>query len=512
MHVDIVLFGLFLIVLGLLLTFVTSVVSSRRGIIRTPSRTALNQIGMILFTFGALGLIISGFLVGREFLFGNLNPEAALQASAVMICFLGMMLASQKAFTAATLAKRPDANMNARLDRSLGNFRQLAWATSGIGLLVSSAGVALSLTLVIIIVIGLWLMGFLVYRMMLRSGIRSHQASLLSLISIAVQRNLPLGEELRSLADMFPPRFAAKVVKLAGLLDNGVRLSTALDKVPNLVPLSAVTAIEVGEQTGRLDVALQQAIAQTHARTKPHEGGSPELSGGLVTLHLGALFLTVAVQVTFLSFYIVPKFKKIFEDFDTELPIITNLMIAATDYLADYFALFALPILALVVLLIVAIRQFRRRPWSDGSFLSGWIPRYGAPAILRSLASVVTARHPLETGLTRIAQMHPSRLMRNRTTRVVNTIQNGGDPWEALAVEHVIGPREQAILQSAERAGNLSWTLNQIADAIDRRFAHRRRRLIEMIQPTLVLSLGLVVMFVCTAMFVPIVHLINSLS
>ena len=88
----------------------------------------------------------------------------------------------------------------------------------------------------------------------------------------------------------------------------------------------------------------------------------------------------------------------------------------------------------------------------------------------------------------------------------------GGDWCESLRRHGLIRQPELAILQAAQRVGNLPWALTEMADSVRRRLAYRVQAVAQLLFPPIVILMGLVVMFIVVALFLPLISLISKLA
>jgi type II secretory pathway component PulF len=213
----------------------------------------------------------------------------------------------------------------------------------------------------------------------------------------------------------------------------------------------------------------------------------------------------------FISYYIVPKLKLIFEDFDVELPRITDWLIQSNDVLATYLLFTPLLVLPMAAICCLVVAQYYGWDSVPTGRLGRFFVRIDTPGILRSLGRAVSAQQPLDFSVERVADRHRRAAVRKQLNQVSLAVARGADCWEALHERRFITRHELAVLQSAQRAGNLPWALQQVAESIERRLGYRFGQLGEFLQPVLVMSVGLTVLFFCVGIFWPLVYLIRSL-
>ena len=344
----------------------------------------------------------------------------------------------------------------------------------------------------------------------LAAGRRARQASLLWLLAITVEKGLPLEDELEAYSDGLTGRERNDAAYLAELLRAGDSLPSALAFLPGLVPQDAVMAAHVGRESGRLGEALRAAAVR-------HQTGgstlSPAMSLLALVLYVG-LVLNYAAFVTFyLMYHIVPKFKKIFEDFETELPQPTSDLITASDALANWAAV-PLTVGLVIVGLLVLIGWATVRGWGEFrlNWIGGRLTRFDTPGVLRNLSLVAASDLPIERGLEAIAREHRRVNIRRRAAEALADCQAGCDPWHALGLAGLLRAAEEELLRSAQASGNVPWALRELADAIEERRWFRWAAAVEVLQPIAVLWLGSIVLVVCVAFFLPLIKLVNDLS
>ena len=332
---------------------------------------------------------------------------------------------------------------------------------------------------------------------------RRRQSSLLWMLSTAVEQNMPLSDTVRAVAADSPaPRWSRRTELFADYLDDGMPIADALDQVPNLFPRDVQLAVQAGAESGTLGKTLRhQAITITQREQRRNSWLG-------FFLYLFILLLVMVNIVGFIMYFIIPKFKKIFEDFATELPAMTKITISLSDAVVNYFYL---PIVLLIVCLLTWL--VLRRTWL-------WVPlidsyrstRSRAPTMLRVLSDTVSAGRPLAGVLGTLGRPSGSSRFSNRVLAIRQAAERGNDVWLAFVDEGFLTLREARILHAAERVGNLPWALEEIATRIEERRGNRWEILLELVRPFVLLAIGVFVGFLIISLFMPLVKLLNDLS
>jgi len=308
----------------------------------------------------------------------------------------------------------------------------------------------------------------------------TRQASLLRTLAVAVEKQYPVTNFLEALAGEAGGRWGAKVRGLAELITAGVAIPDALEASKGVLPEDTLALIRVGAQTGNMSGALREAAAMARHRS---ERTGPSFQGML--LYFWVLFCLLAVFATLLMIWVVPKYKVIFEGFEVRMPWLTETVIEISDYGAMYWYLAFLFPLAFVGLWMIFSARLETLGWGPvwvqplKSF--GHRPRLRAPHVLRCLSVAVDAGRPLSDALTVLATRHPDKLLRLRMEILAGDIEQGDNCWFAMSRSHILRHAEAAVLEAAQRVGNLAWALRSLADGIERRAEYRFQLLIEFI-------------------------------
>lgn len=341
-------------------------------------------------------------------------------------------------------------------------------------------------------------------------GRRSNQTRLLWLLAIAIENNMPLADEINAFADSFWGGFRGKLFRLADHLREGVALSDALEVQPGLVARSVVISIRTGEETGRLGQVLRScAVARTRDLQRTN------LDGSLVAvpLYFWWILTMLTLVVGFICYWIVPKFKAIFNDFGVDLPWATTNLIGAADAVVANFWLVA-PLVGLPLTLALLLTYVQLVGWGNVNWpwLLRWFPRRDAPEVLHNLAFAVAAERSLPQTLETIGGRHYRRDLGDRLQRIGAAVDAGDDGWSSLGTEGFLSRAEADAVRASARAGHLPYALDALAGSIERVQRYRSLWWIEVSKPIIVIVLGVLVAGFCLGMFMPLIKLINELG
>ncbi len=330
------------------------------------------------------------------------------------------------------------------------------------------------------------------------------QETMLWVLALAADRGRPLGPAVAALAEQSSGRNRLRLRRVAECLDEGLTLPEALDFVRKSAPASARMLVRVGHDTVR---------SRKHSATR-RPGGRRNRPGGSRSARIGYLcFVLIVMQgiISFVLYFIMPKFEAIFNDFGVPMPRVTTAAIEASHWLTGGITL---PVFTVFEWLILLYLPFAfagygemKIPLLDRLFL-----RRHSILILRCLAMVVEAGRPIGAGLGTMAVSYPAKWIRERLAGVYLLDEQGHDWIDALWRYGLIRRTDHALLDSARRVGNLPWALRELADGGARRFAYRLQAIGQIALTFLLLALGAFVAFVAVAYFLPLVQLIERLT
>lgn len=338
---------------------------------------------------------------------------------------------------------------------------------------------------------------------------RAQQAELLWMLASTVRSQGNLADELELFASGTWGWRHRRLMELVERLRRGTPLSEIV--VPQgLLPHAATIEIQAGLQAGRLHEALQ-AVAKRHTREIIENSSSTKMQ--LTLMHPAMVMAAAVLVVGYLMVYIVPKYKKIFSEFNTALPEPTKIVFAMSDSFVA-LALTVAPLIYLPVLaaLIIGIAEFYGWRTVSRRLFGGWSVRPYVAELLRSLSQCVAGGLPLPTALQGLTFTSASHLLHRRLGLVRVAVEQGQSCWKQLELQRFLNAREVALLESAEAVGNLPWTLNTIADSIERRWTFRSHALLEVFGPVISVVLGSGVLFLFIAFFLPMVNLLAKLA
>ena len=334
----------------------------------------------------------------------------------------------------------------------------------------------------------------------------SMQYSLLSLLAVANEERLDPKPLIAALADEHRGRYRRRLRLLAKRLNSKTTIVPALEKTPYALSDSVVLSLRFGSQSGTLAQTYKQLIETE----KPLEGESRTTQGN-ARGYWAVLAGTMTLILTFFMFFIMPTFKKMFDEFELKLPIATRRLLMFVELVSSSLLLVVLAGFALGWLVwSYRSRRFFRRAVADRMFGRASLLR--SSQLLRMLSVAVEAGRPLAGSLSTLAKYHFDKNIRQRLLSARNEVEQGVPAWTSLVDAKIISPEEFQALSGASGSRDQAWTLRRIA-TVKQEIANQRVIVrTAFINPVVILIFASVVLWICFSILSALANLISSLA
>jgi general secretion pathway protein F len=312
-------------------------------------------------------------------------------------------------------------------------------------------------------------------------------------LGVLLEAGLTLDRALGVCVDnILDPAVKAVFAELHARVKEGAPLSRAMQETPGLFPPMASAMCEAGEADGRLGAALSR-LAESLDRAET-------LRQVVVSsLVYPATLCVVAVGVILMILLVVvPQFEGLFAGEQAKLPLVTRIVMGASEGVRAYGWAMALTILVAVV----AARQWLRRPQSRAAldrtilatpFIGPLVTEAQTAAFARTLGSLVDGGVALPTavGIARgsVSNTH----MATAIAKVAAGLKQGGGLSGPLAATGVFPPMALSFLRTGEETAQLGRMLIRLADVLDRSVRSTIERMIAILTPAITVFMGAVV-------------------
>ena len=334
----------------------------------------------------------------------------------------------------------------------------------------------------------------------------SERRSLLFALATAAEKGLPLEAAARNFALERDDSLGYRAARLADALAAGAPLPAALARTGHPLPLDALLAVRVGYETGSLGPALRHVARTSASGREPMRAILQKLFYLLVLVNVAAGILT------FVMLKIIPVYKKMFLEFDLELPGATVVLVNFSDVVVNNWIWLQPILLPIQLLLVVGLLYYIGLLPRDFPLLGLLTRRYDGAMVMRSLAVAVDQKRPLGDMIRLLAKWYPRASVRGLLTTALRRMEQGADWREALRSVGLIRRADAAVLGAAQRAGNLRWALVEMSDSAQRRAAFHIQCWFNFLYPLAIGAAGICVGVFAIGLFMPIIALIQGLT
>ena len=297
-----------------------------------------------------------------------------------------------------------------------------------------------------------------------------------------------------------------------GLLENvrdrvraGEVLSQAFE-AQGVFPRIYTTTVLAGERSGNLEEVLNRYIGFERIALAFRK----KLKASLI--YPALLFGLVVSMLIYLITYVVPQFAKLYEGLNAQLPAITLFMLRLGNA-AQHWGLIALPFLVIGGLILWRwTRSERGGEWLDRlrlkiPFLGDVWLKYQIAMFSRMMSTLLAGGLPLVNALETAAASMESRLITGGITQAAHRVREGTALSKSLEETHVFPELAVEMAEVGESTGALPQMLSSIAEFYEEDVQTALSASLSLIEPIILIFMGLVVGFVLVSLYMPIFSL-----
>lgn len=344
----------------------------------------------------------------------------------------------------------------------------------------------------------------------LRKGMSATELALVTRqLATLAQSGLPLEEALLAVSQQNEsPRTQSVLLGVRSRVMEGHSLADGLADFPQAFPELYRATVSAGEQSGHLDAVLERLAEFTESRQQLQQ----QIRNALI--YPIALIVTAVSIISFMLAYVVPKVVYIFENYDQQLPLLTRIMIASSDFIRDYWY----AIIMVTIGLIFGIRYLLRKEGPKRQYHRLLLR---LPVVSRLTRGINTARFtqtlsilagsgvPILESLRIAAQVVVNMPMREAVEEATLRIREGAMISRSLAASKLFPPMTTHLIASGEASGRLEEMLARAATNQEREVDGLVATLLGIMQPLLVIVMAAIVLLIVLAILLPIFEINN---
>jgi type IV pilus assembly protein PilC len=326
-----------------------------------------------------------------------------------------------------------------------------------------------------------------------------------------IRAGLPILKSLDLLADrLTDPKLGQHVKAVRDEVRSGALLSEAFER-QGVFPAIYVTSVLAGEKSGALGEVLERFISYQRMALAVRKKILLSL------IYPAVLIVLVVALVIFLVTYVVPNFAELYKSMSAELPAMTQLLIAVGTTARSYIVLLA----AVLVGAVSAFRLWSRTASAQLQIDSVklrtpivgdiWI-KFQVAQFSRILSTLLIGGIPLVQALGTASESLGTQLLRRALEQAVRMVREGQALSQALTSTGIFPGLSIDMIEVGESTGALPQMLSSVAEFYEDDVATRMQATLSLIEPGIMIFMGIFVAFVLIALYMPIFSIADKLG
>ncbi|GAB6992011.1 type II secretion system F family protein [Paenibacillus pini] len=294
-------------------------------------------------------------------------------------------------------------------------------------------------------------------------------------------------------------------------LRSGKPLSVAAAVHEKIFPPMFINLVQAGEATGNLDETLDRLATFFE---KQHYGMQKVKSALTYPIAIGIVAIVVVI---FLLTNIVPTFATMFAQFDAELPTITKIVLAISNWMQSFWWVIILLFIALIVLALIILKNSYSKYYLDYAILK--MPIFGKlvqksviARMTRTLSSLFKSSVPILEALSIVEKVVMNEVMIGVLRESRASLESGKSLSDPMKQHWIFPPMVTQMIAIGEQSGSLDLMLEKVSDFYEKEVDATADALKGLIEPLMIIFLAGVVGFIVLSIIVPMFDIFNHVK
>jgi MSHA biogenesis protein MshG len=302
--------------------------------------------------------------------------------------------------------------------------------------------------------------------------------------------------------------FAIVIGNIRESLGSGRELSAALSQHPKVFSSFYVNMVRVGETTGMLDTVFLRLFDHLEFERFMHD----QIKSALRYPTFVVIAMGIAIVVV--NLFVIPAFAKVFQSFGAELPLMTRILLAFSNFMVAAWPYLLVGIIGAVFLfrsyITTTIGKFNWDKLKLSTPLAGKIIHKATMSrFARSFALASKSGVPITTGLKLVAQTADNDYIASKIEQMREGVERGESILRTATNSGVFNHIVLQMIAVGEESGALDDLMQEVADMYQRDVEYEIKTLGAQIEPILIVFLGVMVLILALGIFLPIWDLGN---
>jgi len=331
-------------------------------------------------------------------------------------------------------------------------------------------------------------------------------------LAVMLETGVPLSEALDAFLQQTKPGPFRQVVEVvADRITSGLSFSVAISEFPRVFPRLMVSLLEASEAAGALDVMLRRVSDYLSSERQTRR----QIRGALA---YPAIMLTMACAVTtFLVLWVLPRFASIYESRSAALPAPTKALLGVSDAVQSNGLMMLVGAAATVAGFFAFRRSDDGRRFIDAAkvrspIVGPILTNFYLTRVTRTLATLLAAGVTLPDAIRILKGVVNNRMWTDTWKSLEEAITAGRTIGEVVLESPVIPASVAQMICAGERTGRLPEVLIRVADVTERDFNESVKSGAQMIEPLMIMVMGVMIGGVAVALLLPIFTIGNAVT
>jgi general secretion pathway protein F len=267
-----------------------------------------------------------------------------------------------------------------------------------------------------------------------------------------------------------------------------------------------VSMIRAGEQAAALETVLDRLADYAESQAE----FVAKVRGALT--YPAIMMMVASAIIAFLVTYVLPQVATIFQQNKAALPLMTQVLIVASDFLTAYWWLLLIGVVGLAALVAFGFSTPTGRRYYDSAvlripYIGPTVTRTICARFARTLSTLLLSGVQLLPALDAVKLVMTNGLMREAVEKSRNEIREGHGMGQTLAASKLFPPLLIEMIRVGERTGELERLLERAADAYEREVSSSLSQVTTLLEPVMTLGMAAVIVFMMMAVLMPIFQL-----
>ena len=326
-------------------------------------------------------------------------------------------------------------------------------------------------------------------------------------LATLIRAGMPLVQSLDLLrSGMSDPTFRPVLDSVHDRVKAGAQLSESFAEHGDLFPRIYTASLMAGERSGNLETVIRRYVAYARLIGAARRRAMSALIYPLV------LVLLAVVVVAIIVLRLVPAFSDFYASFDAELPLLTRIIVQGSVFVGDYLLVILLGIGAAAVLGMTWFRRPGNRQQVDRVVLRlPWVGdlvrKFSTSQMARTLATLLGGGIPLVQALDVTAGSVSNRHVARELDTMGQSVREGHSLAGTMRARAVFPEVAVKMTEVGESTGALQDMLNSLADFYDEELETSLNRFVTLVEPALLIILGIVIAALLLALYMPLFQL-----